>query len=47
MMVVWKVYGLKSLYDEVIYAVDDFWGQWVPTTATPMKKEHKKGYAEK
>ena len=29
---------LKSLYNDDIFAVDDFWGQWDRNTATPMKK---------
>ena len=34
----WKVYRLKSLYDEIISVVDDFFERWDPNTATPMEK---------
>ena len=30
---------LKSLYDDIISAVDDFFDQWDLSTATPMKEE--------
>ena len=31
--------GLKSLYDDIISAVDDFLVQWDPRMATSMEKE--------
>ena len=30
--------GLKSSYDEVISAVDDFFDQWDPRTMTPIEE---------
>ena len=32
---------LKSLYDDVISAVDDFFYQWDPSSATLMEKVEK------
>ena len=32
---------LKSSYDDVISAVDEFFDQWDPSTATPMKEVHR------
>ena len=31
-------HGLKHLYDDIISAVDDFFNQWDPSTATAMKE---------
>ena len=38
MRVGWKVHSLKSLYDDIISAVDDFFDQWNPSTATSGRK---------
>ena len=35
----WILEWLKTSYDDVISAVDDFFEQWNPSTATPIEEE--------
>ena len=37
-MLSWKMYKPKSLYDDVIFAVDDFFDQWDPNTSTKTEE---------